>query len=290
VIRAGVIAAVALVAAAPPAAADATKVFPLAGTLRGDAAGAPAAMTAALVTALDAEVAAVAIDDAASVLGCAIDDTSCLAAIARSLSASRLVFGSVATAGGRAQVTVTTYTRGEAAAHRTFALAGTTPDELAVALIADAGPFLGVPAPVEADPPGPAADPTAIPAAPPPAPAPRRGTPRYAWGVIAGGVVLAGVGGGFLWSARSLRDDVARAPTATRDEVDRLLQLEATGRRRTRIGGALAIAGGAVVITGVVLAIVHRGGDREARDASAVRVEPALVPGGAMVVLSIGGP
>jgi hypothetical protein len=288
----GALAVIAIAAAASSAGASPTKVFPLGGSA--DRAGDRDAIAEALATALGAETAAVAIDDAAGVLGCSVDEASCLDAIARSLAAETLVFGEVSERSGRVRVALTRHVRGGSSARAEFDADGAGPGDRAAALLRAAGAFLELPPSTDEDPPPP--DTAVLPDAPAPAPAPRsrRGIPRYVWGVIGGGVVIAGVGGGFLLSARSLRDDVANAPTATREDFDRLTALEATGRRRTRIGGALAIAGAAVAITGVVLAIVHgRGGDDDARekpDATALRVEPALVPGGAMVVLSIEAP
>lgn len=280
-IRTAAIAAIGLVVvlAAAPARADGgakpsrrgTRVFPVAGADGG-------AITSELAAALDAEVAAVPIDDAAGVLGCTIDDDGCLAAIARQLRATRLVF---ATAAGDA-VTLSRFDAdaGTAPTHASFTLSGATPRERARGLIDEARGFLDLPAPAPT-----ATDETSAPVPlDPPAPAPRRGhVPRYAWALIGGGALVAATGGGFLLSARSLRQDVESAPTTTRDDIDRLRSLEATGKTRTTIGDGLVIAGGAAVVTGVVLAIVHRGGGDSGPEAAARTVAIQPTTGGAIV-------
>lgn len=86
------------------------------------------------------------------------------------------------------------------------------------------------------------------------------------WAVAAGGATLGGVGAALILSARGLRSDYqaalvrecgelacdpAQLPVGTTDLLDR-------ARFRDRLGIATAIAGGAAVITGVVLVVMNR--------------------------------
>lgn len=112
------------------------------------------------------------------------------------------------------------------------------------------------------------------------------GITKTTWGLIGGGAVGGAVGIGFLLSARSLQSDLAAAPRKTTLDFQRLTQIERAGRIRTQIGGALTIAGGAVLAVGVVRAVIQRGGRSTSLERSI-----ALVPveGGGAAVLFSGG-
>lgn len=276
--------------AASPAWADTTtKVFPLAGAkLPARLAKAPVRLTTALATSIDAEVTDVPIEDAAGLLDCDMENTGCLEAIAKSMKANRLVFGTVTHASGGVRVTLTRFDIGPSRVQRTFELTGTTQDEYAEQLARDVQPLFeeARPAPVEPRPVAPVAEP----AAPDPTPVARDeragGVTATTWVLLGTGVVAAGIGGGFYMSGRSYRDKVDSAPTEVREDFDRLLALEETGKSRTQLGAALMIGGGALAAIAVVRAIVQR--ERVVTtETQAVRLEPVPVTGGAALVLTV---
>jgi hypothetical protein len=284
---------VAVVAASSAARAD-TTLFPLTGP-------SAEALTARLASELGATLSTVALEDAAGLLECTIDKDDCLAEVARSVSADRIVFGVVSKTSTSLRVTLTKYDAGKKRVVRTFELTG-GPDRHADELATAIGPMFDkkrAPAPVD-PPPKPRPKPTPKPEPDPvvdtvdTAPLPdtenpvrvdsssdRPPTPLYVWGLIGGGVAAIGGGVGFLMSARTLRDDVESAPTETPEDFDRLTALERSGRNRTLAGNILLITGGVAAATGVVLAIVHR------TRGGSVRVEPAPAAGGGMVMITV---
>lgn len=274
---------VALVLAGATAAADPkTLVFPLATQgLPGELADASPAVTRALADSIGAGVAKVSIDVAAEVLGCDAESTSCLEQVADSLAAQRLVFGTIARSDGALRVTLTRFDRGPARQQRTFDLAARTRDELVTAVVRAAAPLFARAQPESATPPL---------SPPPPLPAPGDRAPAQptittgTWLVTGTGAALAAVGGGFLWSAHGLRDEVASAPKQTDADFLRLVELEHRGRTRAYTGDALVAVGGAVVVAGVIRAVVQSKSKRG--DSAAPRVTVALVAGGAALVLT----
>ena len=113
--------------------------------------------------------------------------------------------------------------------------------------------------PVPATPP-PAPAPIAPVEAPAPAPVPMPVASSRAWykdpialTMLGAGVVGVGVGGAFLFSAKSAHDDVAHAAT---DSAAR--QLSDKAKSRSTIGLIAAGAGGALVIGGIVWIATHR--------------------------------
>jgi hypothetical protein len=103
------------------------------------------------------------------------------------------------------------------------------------------------------------------------------------WALIGGGALIAAGGGGFLYSARDLRDQIRAAPRVTDDDLRRLSDLQDDSILRDRIGTALAVGGGLVVAVGVMRAMAQR-------DSGQKESEPKLslvpVSGGAAVVFS----
>ena len=242
------LATVVLVATTATAAADDTKVFPLTGqTLPPALANAPEAMTDALATSISGTVASVPIEDAAAVSDCDPDTTACLEKIAKQLGVKRLVFGTVSGApAGKVRVVLTRFDVGPARQQRTYTLDGGTARELADELARVTGELFDRPAaapvvPVEPKP-------------PPPDETPSRPT-LSTWIMIGIGAAVTGVGAGYLVSASNLRDEYDAAPDDTLEDIQHLMDLEATGNSRVKIGRVLVIGGGIVMAAGIVRAI-----------------------------------
>ena len=277
----------ALLVVAGPARADVpTLVFPLtAGTLPAPLAGAPDRLTRALAGSIDATVARVPIEDAAGLLECDPEATACLEAVASSMGAGRIVFGTIATSpGATLVVTVTRFDPGPARQQRTFELREDTVDELSAELVRAAAPLFGRSAPRVAEP---TRDPAPAPHPPPVDEPPRGAVTPGTWAILGGSVAVTGVGVGFWLSGYGLRSEVEAAPRATREELEALIALEDTGRLRTRLGGVLTAVGGVALAYGVYRVIVDR---RRPADRDRLVVTPVPLEGGAALVLTLGVP
>jgi hypothetical protein len=297
---------VVLVVLVRPAVAERATVFPLsASALPKQLQGVPDKLTRAVADSIKAEIASVPIEDAAGLATCDVETTKCLETVAKSVNATRLVFGSVSAADGAVKVTLTRFDIGPERVQRTFVLAG-TPDGMSAQLVLAAASLLGrepaKPEPMAVPTPAPAATPAPI--APPPSPVPDpiappdpvapppsddRGGPTLAtWVLAGGGVAIAGIGGGLLVSARGLATDVERAPMNTVEDFERLTALEDKGQARNRMGIALVATGGVIATIGIVRAIVQSG--RSPRDRSAYRIAPVPTDGGMAIVFEVGVP
>jgi hypothetical protein len=258
---------------AAPAYADGTQMFPLSGgglprTLR----DAPGELTRVLAKSLGdgAIIGNVPIEDAADLLECKLTARTCLDKIASSVDAKKIIFGRVDHRGGTVVVKLTTFEAGGSESTRTFSLDGATTDELVTALADQLGNAAnkdntgeGKPPPIVDEPP---TEPL-VPDKPETTPAePRRGEiTTGTWSLIVGGAVGVAVGGGFLVSANGLERELAKAPTETRADIDRLLALERAGKTRTQIGGVLMVAGGAAMTAGIIRAVLQKRSPAEER-------------------------
>jgi hypothetical protein len=98
-----------------------------------------------------------------------------------------------------------------------------------------------------------------------------------------GGAVVLGV---LLWSAASsTQHDIDNAPVRTQKDLADLRDLESRGDAQATVGNVLVITG--AVVGGVATYFFLR--DRRAATATA-HLAPAVMPHGAGVVLSFGGP
>lgn len=273
----------ALVAVSSSAYADKrAQVFPLSGSgLPDKLATAPAKLTKALATSINAVVASVPIEDAAGLLECDPENSTCLAAVAKSLGVERLVFGTVNHEGGKLKVTLTRFDVGPDRQQQTFDLAGGSPDQLATELVkASSALFGGVT--IEEDP---TPDPTPGPG--PDKPVEDKGVPGKittgTWALVGGGAVFAAAGVVMLVSAQSIKRDVQNAPTDTLDDIRRLRALEDKGVQRTLIGNVMLIGGGAALAAGVVRAIIQR----KSTVVDDPIVQPVPTEGGAVIMLTV---
>ena len=268
--------------------AETTKMFPLSGS--GDA---PTQMTNAIARVLHGEVSTVSIEDAAGLLGCEPKETDCLEAVARSLSVTRIAFGTLRTTPDGVLVTLVWLDKNGRHEHA-FALAGSTTDDLVGELVDQAREVFdgkkrakqsrveqtfggGPPSRTEPTEPPPITD----------VPSTNAGPTKGTWAILFSGLAVTGAGAGFLIAANNLRGEVNSAPTETSDDIDHLLALENAGRLRTQIGTGLMIAGGLTTLIGVGRMVWQK---RQAsqREHSRIQVKPES--GGASVVLTWGWP
>lgn len=292
--------------AAPARADDTPRVFPLLATspLPPGLADTPSALTDALADLLDGVTTERSLADFGKQLRCDVEMSSCLDAVARALLTSRLVYGTLAAApDGKIKVKLVRFDSAETGSemhHRSFTLTAQTPKRLGKQLARSAALMFDLPAPEEPPPvkepvaprepdPAPAPDPDPEPT-PDPAPVdePASGgrITRSTWGLVGGGALGAAVGAGFLISARGLGSLAERAPRETLDDFRRLTAIERAGRIRTQIGGTLLVAGGAVLATGAVRAILQRSSGTPDSMERSVAIVPTS--GGAAIVFSGG--
>jgi len=265
-----VVVAVISLAATPSFAESRAKLFPLSSTkLPQSMTAAPDELSRVLARSFDAELTTVPIEDAAQLLECSLTQVACLEAIAHSVSAPTIVFGRLEITDDGAVIDVTWFDQGDNKKKtKTFTLTGESIDELESSLRDALDPK---PAPVIETPPI-AQTETAT-------GHPTTGT----WTLIIAGGVTAGAGLAFLASANGLRGDVNRAPTATHEDIDRLVALENAGRKRMQIGGALLAIGGVVGTIGIIRAVIQK---RSGEERPLVDIVPEV--GGASVRLTVG--
>jgi len=271
------------------AAADSKKaqVFPLpASGLPDKLSTAPVKLTKALAAAIGGQVASVPIEDAAGLLECDPESSTCLAAVAKSVNAERLVFGSITYhVGGKLKVTLTRFDVGPDRQQQTFELSGGTADMLATELVKASAPLFGGEEAVVINGPDPTPGPEVPPTTEQPPMVPGKLT-TGTWAMVGGGAVIAAAGVVMLVSAQSIKRDVQNAPTGTLAEIQRLRALEDKGAQRTLIGNVLLIGGGVALAAGVVRAVIQRKSATTVTPEAPI-VQPVPIEGGAMIMLTV---
>jgi hypothetical protein len=272
---------------AAPAWADdgVTKVFPMTGTrLTKQKSDAPAVLTRAMAKSLAAGVASFPIDDAAGLMGCDLDSMKCLVSVAKSVSATKIVFGTVQGTDRGAIIRVTTFdTAVGEDSERRFVLTGDTSVALAeqlVYVLEHGGNAKTKPEPTEPETPETTKPPIAPPDPDPPAKP--TGVTNGTWAIVIGGAAVTAAGAGFLISTNSLRTELGRAPKDTIDEINHVRDIERAGKLRTNIGAGLMVAGGAITTVGIVRMILQK---RESRGEHVIDVVPEK--GGASVFFTM---
>ncbi|HWO21748.1 MAG TPA: hypothetical protein VNO30_23425 [Kofleriaceae bacterium] len=105
------------------------------------------------------------------------------------------------------------------------------------------------------------------------------------WAIIGAGAAIAAGGSGLLYWARDLRDQSRTASLEMPDDPSRAADLEDRAKLRDRLGTALAMSGGVILVVGVM-----RGFAQRDRDHQSAKPSPSLslvpVSGGAAVVFS----
>lgn len=238
-------------------------------------------LTTKLASSIKAELANVPIEDAAGLLECDPEASSCLVSVAKQFTADRLVFGTITQVSDtKLKITLTKFEpAGPDRQQRTFEITGSSPDALATDLVKVSGPLFGKAKPIEDQPDGP--DKPDKPDKPDiPDETPKGKVSSTTWAITGGGAIGMAAGVGFLLSAQSLKDPVATAPHDTVEDFQKLKALEDKGILRTRIGDVLLVVGGAAVIYGVIRIVT------ESRKHEVI-VTPAPTDGGAAIFLTV---
>jgi hypothetical protein len=233
---------------------------------------APEKLTQVLAQSFGAEVSIVPIEDAAEMMECSLTARACLETIATSAKVKRIIFGRLEVRDDKAIIKLTLFDMEKGESGRSFSVSGETTKDLVTAL-------------EEALDLAKQETPAPTPVAPKPTPAAptveSRGPTTGTWAMIVGGGVVLGAGLAFMASANALRAEAQRAPTATREDIDRLIVLERAGKRRVEIGGGLMAIGGLVATVGIVRMVMQRS---SAPEKPLVDVVPT--PGGMQVVFT----
>lgn len=261
---------------ASAAAETRTKMFPLTSSgLPKSLKGAPAELSRVLARAFGAELTPMPIDDAASLVGCSLTATSCLEEIAKSAGVPKIVWGHVEeNDDGDLVVKLSSFEVGKGEGGRKLTLTGDTVDDVTESL-RDA--LDDKPRKPEPTTPPPIIDPV------PATTTEGGGVTKGTWGMIIGGVLVAGAGVGVYASTNSLRKEIDQLDPQNRDDFNRLVALETAGKQRVQVSGALMAVGGVVATVGVIRAIVQKSSKRET---PLIDVQPTQ--GGMSVVLSLG--
>lgn len=274
---------------ASPVAAEPMQVFPLNGSeLPPERRGIAERLTRAIADSIDAEVSSVPIEDAAGLLDCDVEVTSCLERVSKSVNNKQLVFGTVVSGKGKVlKVTLTRFRPGPDRQQQTYEITGETeayPDELvrkAALLFGGTKPAPVVSSPDVPDEPLPdVTDPVPQTDEPPPGK-----ITASTWGLIGGGAVGVAIGIGFRVSASGIADEVRSFPEPqTRSDFTQLSALEDRGTLHTRVGAALIVVGGVALGAGIVRAVLQR--QAPAREDRIVGVTP--IRGGAAITITWG--
>jgi len=222
-------------------------------------------------------------DDLAAVAGCADDGDACLQRIAEEMGVAHVIMGKVATQGDQMSVTLALHDAGSATRRRTLVIAPDDQDRFRV----EATAFLDGKEP----PPKEVAPPQKVVAPPPITEQPSKGgfalgrVEPYTWGVLGGGVVLAGIGAVLYTLASDKQDEIDRAPTDTLADLQRLESLEKDGKNLATLGNVATIAGALAVGAGVTLAIMQ---GRRADERPRVSAAPTIGRG-LGVMVTVGG-
>lgn len=259
----------------------ATIVFPLsAALLKEPLTDAADVLTKTLAREMSGTVAASPIEDQ---VACDLRVDTCLRSTLKSADAGRIVFGTVT---GRLRggviVKLTTFDR-DGEQQRRFVLTSETSEMLSRELSHDLNPDL-VPMPTNPGQPGqPSTSKGKTLDMPVDDDKPAGKVTSTTWGLIGGGSAALVIGAGLVISAYGVKSDVEKAPTNTRDDIIHLQELERAGSLRMKIGGVLAVAGGAVATVGIIRLVMQRRAKAPALD-----VQPEA--GGASLVLTLGFP
>ncbi|TMQ17916.1 MAG: hypothetical protein E6J91_09010 [Deltaproteobacteria bacterium] len=245
--------------------------------------------------------------DAATAVGCRPDVPACKDEVLDMLAVDEIAITTVTPKPGGVEIAVQRVARGTSREASMLLATGAPPDKLdgiaplftdkpvpaasppaaptppAIAATPPAGPA-AIPPPTAvalAPQPVPEMTPTASPAPPPEQPA---GNRRLELVGMAGGAGMA-VLGLVLWGAASgIQDDIDHAPTATRQDLANLRDLESRGDTYAALGNVLAVSG--LVVGGIATYLYIR--DRRAGSTASARLSPTVLDHGAGLVLTIG--
>lgn len=236
--------------------------------------------------------------DATTLVGCSDETAECFGQLAASMSVDQIVIGNVESVADSTDVTVTMkwYENGEV--HETSLTLPATDIDTLVARMAREASVLFVPGgaapeptepeqPTEPGPPKVAEDESEPQPLPQPLvadPGPRRDRSAMSrigtapWLVAATGVVLVGAGAGFWMLSGKRQDEVDEARLSSVSDFERVAELEDEGARYALIGNGLAIAGGVVLTSGVVWAVMRSMSDDDSSRGMAQTVQLGAAP------------
>lgn len=291
--------ALAISATAAPAAA---KVLVL--TFQGPNAGKLQSAVAAALQSAGQDVTSgdTSFDDAAVLLGCDAQTDACAEEVLGTLSVDEAVYGSSNKSG---EVVLSRVVRGQPRRQsRVRVEPGQSGSSLEAAVSPAVRELYDQPRPSE--PIGAVAEPTAAPEpaeSPPPRSEPspleaslRRDEPSPArpyrrWAIISwSGAGVAALTGLVFWiNASSLQDDIDSAPDGNENELRELRDLESRAESSSNWGNAMMVVGAGLAGVGTYLWIKDRKQQRASSVARAPLLAPTVFPGGAGVVLTVGG-
>jgi hypothetical protein len=244
---------------------------------------------------IDAEA---SLADASALVGCAPDAEGCLDDIAEALGVEEILFGHVEPADDGGVTVSLTYHRIGDTREREFVVPAGSIAEQSRAVAREAASLLSgetvAPAPVEREPepapvPAPVVEPAPIVQ---PSPPRERDEPGLfgrvrtrSWIALGGGAVLTGTGAVFLALAGSRQGEIDDAPADTPEDFRRLVDLEDEADRYAMAGNVLAVAGGAILVTGVVLFVLDARSSPEDRGGTSIAIVPH--EGGAGLSVSV---
>jgi hypothetical protein len=309
------LAALLALAVSRPAAADSHKLLVLQSEGRADAATRAKIDAAVFKLAASADPQAVAgelnFSDAATAVGCKPETALCKDEVLGMLSVDEIVITTVAPKPGGLEVTVRRFAKGGATRDATAVVAtGAPPDRLdAIAPLFGGSP----PAPPPAGPAIATADrpasarPDREPVVPAPSsithePAPpliatpadhtgaqqdvpSTGRRRLEIAGMAGGATMVSLGLLFWAAASGVQNDINSAPTATRQDLQHLKDLESKGDGYAGLGNLLVVTG--VLVGGLGTAFYIK--DYYTSSGTVARLTPAVFDHGAGLVVTIGG-
>jgi hypothetical protein len=243
------------------------------------------AVSAALLGAgLDVAPGDTSFDDAAILIGCDGKSEACADEVLATLSVDEIVYGGTARNG---DITLTRVARGKPRRQaRARVEAGQSLDAAISPAVRELFDQVEPTAEPEPPPPPPLARPEPL-AAPRSASGER---PYRTWAVVSwSGAGVAAVAGLLLWvKAGSLQDDIDRAPDGNQQEIDDLRDLESRADTASTWGNVMVVSAAVLAGTGTYLWI--KGGRTQRGDkATRTSLAPAVFPGGAGVMLTIGG-
>jgi hypothetical protein len=263
-------------------------VIPLTGELDGDLADAPESFTELVANALaergsDVVTAKAQGSDISGIAGCSAESSDCFREVAETIGVQAVVFGSVRTDDdGKTIVTLTHVGLETDLRSRDFDVESTTTDDASEELRPKIDDFLAN-RPVETD------EPVEPPPVVEPEPAPESPgfdfgrVKTHSWATLGGGAAAMVLGAIFYSVASSKQSEVDEAPTETGEDIQRLMDLESSGKRYTTLGNVFMIGGGIAAVVGGVL-VVMQARSKPTERPTAIGVAPTAAGDGMTIV------
>lgn len=227
-------------------------------------------------------------EDAAAILGCDAKSEACIEQVLTTLSVDEIVYGSSAKNG---DVVIVRAARGKPRRQtKTRVTSGQSMDAAVVPAMRELYGETAPPPPPAPPPP----DEIKVAARTRPSSSERSDTsgdiierPYRKWAIVTWSTAgAAAVTGLIFWvRASSLQDDIDSAPDGTGDEIDALTELESRAETASTVGNVMMVAAAGLAGAGTYLWMK----DRRVRKASRASIQPTFFPGGAGILVTIGG-